>query len=151
MADIHVEEFFKDTAIILVQLYNAFPCKATLYVEDISGSDSPDEFGLHSRRHRACFSAMLWLAEEGYLRYDDTIRQDAVDQAVLTKRAFVRLSTAARRDDLPALIRPPKPDPETPSTVQAEMDSHIHLFRAALKSGSSSRITVTLQHVLFRA
>ena len=48
MADIHIEEFYKDAAIALVQLYNAFPRRVNLFVEDIAGPDEPDEFGLHS-------------------------------------------------------------------------------------------------------
>ena len=75
MADIHIEEFYKDAAIALVQLYNAFPRRVNLFVEDIAGPDEPDEFGLHSKRHMACFGTLLWLAEEGLLRYVDTIRQ----------------------------------------------------------------------------
>ena len=92
MADIHVEEFYKDVAIALAQLYAAFPRRTNLFVEDIAGPDEPDEFGLHSKRHMACFGALLWLQEEGLLRYVDTIRQEALDQAVLTREAFVRLS-----------------------------------------------------------
>ena len=72
MADIHVEEFYRDVAIALSQLYSAFPRRINLFVEDIAGPDEPDEFGLHSKRHMACFGALLWLAEEGFLRYRDT-------------------------------------------------------------------------------
>ena len=88
MADLHVEEFYKDAAIALVQLYGAFPRRINLFVEDIAGPDEPDEFGLHSKRHMACFGALLWLAEEGLVRYVDTIRQEALDQAVLTRSAL---------------------------------------------------------------
>lgn len=95
MADIHVEEFYRDVAIALSQLYSAFPRRINLFVEDIAGPDEPDEFGLHSKRHMACFGALLWLAEEGFLRYVDTIRQEALDQAVLTRDAFIRLSSPA--------------------------------------------------------
>ncbi len=45
MADIHVEEFYKDVAIALVQLYMSFPRRVNLFVEDIAGPDEPDEFG----------------------------------------------------------------------------------------------------------
>ena len=75
MADLHVEEFHKDAAIALTQLYGAFPRRVNLFVEDIAGPDEPDEFGLHSKRHMACLGALLWLGEEGLLRYVDTIRQ----------------------------------------------------------------------------
>ena len=37
MADIHVEEFYRDVAIALSQLYSAFPRRINLFVEDIAG------------------------------------------------------------------------------------------------------------------
>ncbi len=123
MADLHIDDFYKDAARILVQLYNAFPRKTTVYVEDISGPDSPDEYGIHSPRHQACFSAMLWLADEGYVRYEDTIRQEALDQAVLTHKAFILLNT---------------PIPVSPDAGPlAERVSHIQRLRQAIATGSS--------------
>lgn len=147
MADIHVEEFYKDTAIALVQLYGAFPRRVNLFVEDIAGPDDPDDFGLHSKRHMACFGALLWLAEEGFLRYVDTIRQEALDQAVLTQTAFVRLSAPA--DSAPESVRA-EPDPGLPDPVRDDLSTHIHLIRDALKSGSSVRISRVMQATFFR-
>ena len=95
MADLHIEEFCHDTARVLLKLYRAFPRQATVYVEDICGPDQPDEFGLHSDRFSACFGAMLWLAQEGYLRYESTIRQEAIDQAVLSQMSMTLLSAPA--------------------------------------------------------
>ena len=91
--DLHVEDFCKDTAKILLALYKRFPQKTTLYVEDISGPDSPDEFGLHSPRFNACFNTMLWLAENDYLSYSQTIKQEALESVVLSHRAFTFLSS----------------------------------------------------------
>lgn len=123
MADLHIDDFYKDASRILVQLYNAFPRKTTVYVEDISGPDSPDEYGIHSPRHQACFSAMLWLADEGYVRYEDTIRQEALDQAVLTHKAFILLNT-------------PVPVSQDAGPL-AERVSHIQRLRQAIATGSS--------------
>ncbi|WP_417544306.1 hypothetical protein [Marinobacter sp.] len=150
MADIHVEEFYKDAAIALVQLYSAFPRRVNLFVEDIAGPDEPDEFGLHSKRHMACFGALLWLAEEGFLRYVDTIRQEALDQAVLTQEAFVRLSSPAP-DVLVQALRGPESPLETPlpQSLQEDMSSHIHLVRTALKSRHSLRIGHAVRATLF--
>jgi hypothetical protein len=148
MADIHVEEFYKDVAIALIQLYAAFPRRINLFVEDIAGPDEPDEFGLHSKRHMACFGALLWLSEEGLLRYVDTIRQEALDQAVLTREAFVRLSAPAPQ----ALIRElntSSAEAELPPSVQKDLSTYIHLLRSALKSGSSSRISLAVQSSFF--
>ena len=148
MADIHVEEFYKDVAIALVQLYMSFPRRVNLFVEDIAGPDEPDEFGLHSKRHMACFGALLWLSEEGLLRYVDTIRQEALDQAVLTREAFVRLSAPAPQALLRELSAASN-DPELPPSVQKDLSTYIHLLRSALKSGSSSRISLAVQSTFF--
>ncbi len=150
MAEIHVEEFYKDVAIALVQLYGAFPRRINLFVEDIAGPDEPDEFGLHSTRHMACFGALLWLAEEGLLRYVDTIRQEALDQAVLTHKAFVRLSSPAQEDLVEAVGADQTwPADSLPPSVQADMSTYIHLIRAALKSRHSGRISHAVQAAFF--
>ncbi|MFL1453468.1 hypothetical protein ACJO5Y_03380 [Marinobacter sp. GN3S48] len=150
MADIHIEEFYKDAAIALVQLYSAFPRRINLFVEDIAGPDEPDEFGLHSKRHMACFGALLWLEEEGLLRYVDTIRQEALDQAVLTQKAFVRLSTPASaglRAQLEALA--PRVQDQLPESIRQDLSTHIHLIRNALRSGSSATISQVMQGAFF--
>ncbi len=89
MHDLHIGDFYNDAARILVTLYMRFPVRSALYIEDISGPDSPDEYGLHSPRHMACFSAATWLAEEGYFRYSNTIQQIALDEAVLSQTGFL--------------------------------------------------------------
>lgn len=150
MADIHVEEFYKDAAIALAQLYSVFPRRVNLFVEDIAGPDQTDEFGLHSKRHMACFGALLWLAEEGFLRYVDTIRQEALDQAVLTQEAFIRLSAPAPSDLVQALSGSKDPiGASLPPSVQEDLSSHIHLVRTALKSRDSVRIGHAVRASLF--
>lgn len=150
MADIHVEEFYKDAAIALAQLYSVFPRRVNLFVEDIAGPDQTDEFGLHSKRHMACFGALLWLAEEGFLRYVDTIRQEALDQAVLTQEAFIRLSAPAPNDLVQALSGSKDPiGASLPPSVQEDLSSHIHLVRTALKSRDSVRIGHAIRASLF--
>ncbi len=150
MADIHIEEFYKDTAIALVQLYNGFPRRINLFVEDIAGPDDPDEFGLHSRRHMACFGSLLWLAEEGLVRYVDTIRQEALDQAVLTRAAFERLSSIAD----PTLLRTLAPAAaeladDVPPTIREDFSTYIFLIREALRSKSSDRISQVMKAAFF--
>ncbi|MCL7945811.1 hypothetical protein [Marinobacter sp. ATCH36] len=148
MADIHIEEFYKDAAIALVQLYNAFPRRINLFVEDIAGSDEPDEFGLHSKRHMACFGTLLWLSEEGLLRFVDTIRQEALDQAVLTQQAFVRMSSPAS----PHLQHEAAAEEsqDLPPAIREDFSTHIHLLRTALRSGSSAKISRVMQATFFR-
>ncbi|MDC0662044.1 hypothetical protein [Marinobacter sp. SS21] len=150
MADIHIEEFYKDTAIALVQLYNAFPRRTNLFVEDIAGPDQPDEFGLHSRRHMACFGALLWLAEEGLLRYVDTIRQEALDQAVLTQAALVRLSAPASPELIAEIAPTALAEAEAaPPSLRSDYATFIYLIRQALRSGHSSRVGQVIQASLF--
>lgn len=91
--DLHIEDFCKDTAKIWVMLYQSFPNTITLYIEDIIGPDTPDEFGLHSPRHNACFNTVLWLAQAGYIFYQDTLQQEAFEQITLTHKAFTFLAS----------------------------------------------------------
>ena len=109
-ADLHIEDFHQDVARILVALYNRFPQPGSLFVVDLIGEHEPDAFGVPAPRHMACFSTMLWLAQEGFLRYTDTIRQEAIDQCCLTERAFTLLSAPdpqRLQADLPKLIDQP--------------------------------------------
>lgn len=147
MSDIHIDDFYKDVARILLQLYLFFPRPATLYVEDISGPDEPDEFGLHSERHQAAFSAIIWLGRTGLIHYEDTIRQEAVDQAVLTKSGFTLLSDKSRiaQNDEDDVVK------DYPPSVIDEISTNINLIRAALKSKSSIEIRQCVQHLLNQA
>ena len=137
MTDINIDDFFKDSAKVLVQLYSVFPRRHSVFVEDISGPEETDEFGMHSNRYLACFGAMLWLGEEGYLRYEDTIHQDAIDQAVLTARCFTVLATPARRLE-------PIEATDLPESVRLEQSTTVNRLRSALKERSSTRIRAAM-------
>lgn len=141
MADIHIDDFYRDVARIFVRLYAVFPRKMVLYVEDISGPDSPDEFGLHHPRFEACFSAMVWLAENGYLHYQDTLRQEALDQVVLTRKAFLILASRSE------LSTPAENPPVAPSLLEAAQ-SNITQLRAAVKEGSSTALKQCVNRLL---
>lgn len=135
MAELHIEDFYKDVALILSQLYAVFPRKATVFVEDISGPDQPDEFGIHSKRHQSCFAAMIWLSEEGFIRYGDTIRQEAIDQAVLASSTFIKLSNLASI--------------EVDSVHKASPMSNMQLIHESLKNASSTQMATLVEHILF--
>ena len=94
MADMHIEEFYHDIAHTLVLLYAAFPRQINVYVDDLTGSDSPDEYGLHSNRYLSGFSALLWLKQQGLIQFESTLRQDGIEQATLTQTGFLALLTA---------------------------------------------------------
>ena len=91
MLDVHIDDFFKDCSTILLLGFRRFPRTQTLFVEDISGPDEMDEFGLHSNRHLAALGALQWLKEEGYVCFGVMDRQLSVDDFVLTSRSLSRL------------------------------------------------------------
>ena len=134
MADLNLIDFYRDTALILLNLHRAFPRKMDLFVEDLIGPDQVDEFGLHTKRHESCLGAMLWLAEEGYLRYATTIRQEGVDQAVLSGSALVKMGVV---NTLP-LTEPDLQD--VPSFEAQERMTMVEHMRRALQSQSSEQI-----------
>ncbi len=155
MADIHIADFHKDVAKIFCQLYAGFPRKLTVFVEDISGPDSPDEFGLHSTRHQACFATLLWLADEGYIRYDSTIRQEAIDQVTLTHRGFTLLSMHINCQSLLTsgtthTVSQLDENAGQPNVV-GDFAPAIELLRGAVRGGSSSAIEQIVQIILRRA
>lgn len=151
MNDLHVNDFYKDSAKTLMQLYMNFPRRKPVYVEDISGADEVDEYGLHSERHIACLGTLLWLGEEGYLRFEDTIRQEAIDQAVLSHKAFVLLSA---QHEFPVSIQGDGAhqldDEGMPASILYERRTNIHCLREALRSKSSDRVRDIMQYLLSR-
>ena len=136
MADIHIDEFYHDCAKSLVFLYNSFPRRVTLYVDDLISDSGTDEYGIPTRRHKACFDTLLWLSAEGYLHYQDRIRQDALDQVVLTEKSFLRLS-------LPVLEI--KPDNPVPSLIARKQATRAWQLREAINQGSSEPINQACQ------
>lgn len=129
---LQIEDFHKDVASGLLMLYQAFPRKTTLYIEDLIGREEPDEFGLPSKRHLGCLGALLWLAEEGYIRFESTIQFQAVDQAVLTEKAFLRLT----RNIADAKVA----DSGLPPSVLRVQTSLAHRLREALRSGHGEQL-----------
>jgi hypothetical protein len=132
VADLHIDDFCRDTARILVRLYSQFPRPQLLFVDEICGSAETDEFGMPGSRHLACFSTLLWLGDEGYLRYTETLRQEGLDQAVLSGHGLRLLSS---RSVMPWL-------------GQEQGDSHVVQLRRVLASGSSSQLQQTVQYLL---
>ncbi|HIG42341.1 MAG: hypothetical protein ABGY96_05090 [bacterium] len=156
MADINIENFYRHIARILSILYTNFPTKAAIYVDEVAGVDEPDEYGLHSPTYTAGFYTLLWLEEEGYMRYADVIRQDGVDQASLTKKAFLRLTEVANpiysepsievQESNNIISLQPMEEP-SPSILEERM-LVINQLRTALRNGSSIAITKIVHHVL---
>jgi hypothetical protein len=139
VADIHIDDFCRDAALILLHLYSAFPRRASVYVEDICGPDTPDDVGLHSDRHMACLGTMLWLAEEDYLRFEAMIYQDGIDQAVLTGKAFTLLCGLSQ-------IRYQHPMPDLPESLMVEKITVVEQIRAVIRSGESAKISAMMRY-----
>jgi hypothetical protein len=145
MADLHIDDFYRDCALIFLRLYTTFPRKTVLYVDDICGPDTPDEFGLHSERHQSCFSAMTWMAEAGYISFTETIREEALDQAVLTQRGFLLLSS---RTELELGMPEDEKDDGLPPSVMERSHTNVTQIRRALKAGSSIVIQQVMHYLL---
>lgn len=144
MTDLHIDDFYRDSALIFLRLYSQFPRKIILYVDDICGADTPDDYGLPSDRYQACFSTMVWLGEQGYINHSGTIRQTALDQVVLSEKGFLLLSS---RSDL-QLGTAEELNDDLPPSVIAESQSNIMHIRHALKSGSSIMIGQCIRQLL---
>jgi len=100
MLDVHIDDFYMDCAATLLSGFRYFPRTQTLFIEDISGPDTMDEFGLHSPRHLAALGVVQWLREEGFIRFSSLDRQESVDDFVLTSKAFTRLIRMADGNSL---------------------------------------------------
>ena len=146
MADLNIDDFYRDAALIMLYLYSSFPRKTILYVEDVCGPDSPDEYGLHSKRFEGCFSAMVWLAEQNYIQFDETIREEALDQTVLTQRGFLMLSS---RSELELGIGVDSSDTLSPS-VMAQSMTNVMQIRQALRENSSIMMQQVMHYLLSR-
>ncbi len=140
--DLQIEDFYKDVAGGLLMLYQAFPRKTALYVEDLIGHEEPDEFGLPSKRHQGCLGALLWLADEGYVRFESTIQFQAIDQAVLTEKAFLRLTGSVAGTKIGGGDLPP-----SVLRVQASLAQQL---REALRNGHGEQLA-RLVRVLFES
>ncbi|CAA0111393.1 Uncharacterised protein [BD1-7 clade bacterium] len=144
MSQLHIDEFYHDAGCILASLYDVFPRKNTVYVEDISGDDEPDEFGLHSPRHLACLAAMTWLADQHYIRYDQLIRHEAMEAATLTEKAFLVLTSPSQLADEEA----PEDISGLPPLARQNFTTNIAILKMALKSRDSAKINRIMQRIM---
>ncbi len=140
--DLHIDDFYMDAAKGLLKLYQAFPNKSTLYMDDLIGYMPPDEFGLPSDRQQRCLSTFMWLADEGYLRYQSTIRFEALDQIALCEKAFLRLGSAIT--PLPCVLK------DVPPSVRRPQSSLANQLREALNEEYSERVVELMQMFFHR-
>lgn len=148
MTDIHIDDFYKDVAIIFIRLYATFPRKTILYVDEVCGADEPDEFGLHSERFLSGFSAMVWLTEHDYLKCDGPIKQEALDQAVLSEQGFLILSSRSELDFGDEEDQKTVDASGVPLSIMEQSKTNINQLRKAVKSQSSIMIRQSVHSLL---
>lgn len=139
---LQIDDFYQDASRALLSLYRVFPRKTTLYIDDLIGYHEPDEYGLPAVRHQSCLGTLLWLGEEGYLRHEGTIRHEAVDQAVLSEKGFLRLSAG--------LAEAAAADSGLPPSVLRVQTTLAWQLQESLASGDSERL-IRLARRLFTA
>lgn len=155
MADINIENFYRHIGKILCILYELFPTKTAVYVDAVAGIDDPDEYGLHNPDYTAGFFALIWLADEGYLRYAEPIRQDGIDQAALTHKAFLKLTEVSDpiyvqqvyQDDA-SKVTAIVPEKDLSPSIIEEQKLVINQLRNALRSEDSIAINKVVRHIL---
>jgi hypothetical protein len=86
---------------------------------------------------------MIWLAQHDYLHFDELLRKEAVDQAVLTKKAFLILTGSSLGNELHN-----KMPPETPQSIADRLNTQIAQLRNALNEGSSIQLKEAITSVL---
>jgi hypothetical protein len=143
MFDIHIEEFFLDSTKILKRLYLAFPKKSNVFVEDIAGPDQPDDYGIHSDRFQSGFGAMIWLEKEGFISFESTLRQEAIDQAVLTVKGLKLMSSICHDDYINNIT-----DSIFPKKEGLKGLPNIDTLNHIMKHGTSSQLGLIMQHLI---
>lgn len=158
MFDLHIEDFYKDCAKALLSLYVQFPRKGMLFVEDIAGPDTPDEYGVHAPRFESGFGTLLWLAEQGYIEYEATIRQEGLDQVILSAKGLHMLACICHDDYLLELVRACSPAPvahdqalaasKAPAASTLAGQPTVNILRYISKHGTSTQVSLVMQHLL---
>ncbi|WP_226647671.1 hypothetical protein [Microbulbifer variabilis] len=124
--DLHIHDFYRDAGRVLLALFGQFPLPSTIYVEDIAGPDTPDEFGLHSPRHLACLGAISWLKQSGYIHFSQLVRQEAAEEVVLSHRGFLLLINAEENSG----------------------QSNAQLLNTAVRDGSSAKLQALVERLM---
>ena len=141
MLDIQIDDFCKDTALIFDALYRVFPRNTDILVDQICGADELDEFGLHSHRHEACLNTMFWLANEGLIRYENTIQHEGISQATLSNQGFSLLCS-------PNNLHFDTLDNETPPECPDIVGSYIRQINQLIPTHSSENTRTLILHFL---
>ena len=132
---LNIDDFCRDMARTLSVLATVFPRPRDLFVEDIHEAEETDEFGIHSDRYLACFQTFVWMREEGFIRFTETLRSDGVEQAVLTGRA------------LALLLQPTSLEGDS-AAIAIEANTLLQRLRVALHEGSSTTLRLEVMDMI---
>lgn len=141
MNDVNIDDFYHDIGVILLSLFQQFPRKVSLFIDDISGPDDMDEFGLHSPRYLSAIGALMWLHDEGYIRYLDIIKQESAEECTLTQKAFVKLIKPNLSLDVL----------ESASSIEKRDSTLAFQLQHALREQNSIAIQSLIEHYFFDA
>ncbi len=139
--DLHIDDFRRDSAIILLRLFNHFPRQHSIYISEISPEGYEDEYGLMNIRYEACLATMFWLAEEKLLTYKSEIPNEGIEQATLTLKGFQLLLGYSTLEDV-------SQDLSTKEEIVSEKKRRIEYIREALKSKSSAQMTLVMDELI---
>ena len=87
---------------------------------------------------------MVWLAEQGYIQFHETVREEALDQAVLSQRGFLLMSS---RSELELGIADDWDDALPPSVME-QSHTNVEQIRRALRERSSIMIQQVMHYLL---
>lgn len=136
--DLHIDDFYQHIALGLLALFQSFPRKVDLYVEDLIGPQPLDEFGLPHARQQSALSALLWLGEEGYVRFTGVLGHNALEQCVLSEKGFI------------ALTRSHLKNPALPASIARVQATLAFKLRQAISERDSEKLIEHIQ-TLFQA
>jgi hypothetical protein len=106
MSGQNIDDFYYVVSEVLVALYEVFPVRQLLLVEDLVGPIQWDMTGLPDRRSQACFETLVWLSAHDLLSYRSVEpRSTGLEGVVLTQKAFVLLTGSVNWDSGPPTAR----------------------------------------------
>jgi len=135
--DLHIDDFRRDCAIILLRLYNHFPRQYSIYISEITQEGYEDEFGLINARYEACLATMYWLAEENLLTYKSEMPNEGIEQATLTLKGYQLLLGYSTLKQI-------SQDLSSTEDQEAQPQRRIQHIREALRSQSSAQMEIVM-------
>ena len=90
----HDDLFYEHVASVLAQLYERFPVKSDLDVDEISGFRNSH----YCQEGKLAYTTIKWLEEEGYIRVGESRYPHSAQNCILTAKGFNRLQAIPEGD-----------------------------------------------------